>query len=224
MSKRFMVILLLCVAVFVGLIVFNKKDAEAPNEQGSTTTQHSQGAGSSGVTLVEYADFQCPACEDFYPLLKEVKAKYGDQITFQFKHFPIVSIHPNAMTAHRAAEAAGRQNKFWEMHDALYERQAQWATSNEAGSIFEGYAEELGLDMDQYRRDVASSEVQAAINADRTAGEEEDVTGTPTFFLDGRKLDNTSVRTIEEFSRVIDEAIAERASDNGNDQSTEPAQ
>ena len=77
------------------------------------------GESKSGVTLIEYGDFQCPACQQYYPIFKQIKEKYKDQITVQFRHFPIVSAHQNAMVAHRAAEAASNQGKFWEMHDLL---------------------------------------------------------------------------------------------------------
>lgn len=210
MNNRFVIILIACVAVFLGLIVFIKKDASAPSDgQVVAASNHVQGAGTSGVTLVEYGDFQCAACGAYYPLLKEVKAKYGDQITFQLRHFPIVSIHPNTMSAHRAAEAAGMQDKFWEMHDLLYERQSAWSDSNNPSAIFKGYAEEIGLDMDRYNTDLVKAEIGSIIQEDLKAGKALDVTATPGFVLDG-KLIETNPRSVEDFSKLIDEAIAAR--------------
>ena len=210
MNNRFVIILIACVAVFLGLIVFIKKDASAPSDgQAVAASNHVQGAGTSGVTLVEYGDFQCAACGAFYPLLKEVKAKYGDQITFQLRHFPIVSIHPNTMSAHRAAEAAGMQDKFWEMHDLLYERQSAWSDSNNPSAIFKGYAEEIGLDVDRYNTDLVKTEIGSIIQEDLKAGKALDVTATPGFVLDG-KLIETNPRSVEDFSKLIDEAIAAR--------------
>ena len=210
MNNRFVIILIACVAVFLGLIVFIKKDASAPSDgQAVAASNHVQGAGTSGVTLVEYGDFQCAACGAYYPLLKEVKAKYGDQITFQLRHFPIVSIHPNTMSAHRAAEAAGMQDKFWEMHDLLYERQSAWSDSNNPSAIFKGYAEEIGLDVDRYNTDLVKAEIGSIIQEDLKAGKALDVTATPGFVLDG-KLIETNPRSVEDFSKLIDEAIAAR--------------
>lgn len=205
MSKRFMIILALCIALFVGLIVFTGDDAGAPDDnQPVETSSHTQGEGI--VTLVEYGDFQCPACGGYYPILQAVKAQYGDQLTFQFRHFPIVSIHPNAMSAHRAAEAAGRQDKFFEMHDMLYENQNAWTGSSNPAATFEGYAQSLDLDMEKYKADVASSNVLDVINKDITAGKDLDVQSTPAFFIDGKKI-GENPRDVEGFSALIDEAL-----------------
>lgn len=207
MSNRFVVILIACVAIFLGLVFFAKRDAGAPSDSGTATvTNHVSGAGTTGVTLVEYGDFQCPACGGYYPIVKQVKEKYGDQITFQFRHFPIVGIHPNAMSAHRAAEAASRQDKFWEMHDLIYERQSIWTSSKNPGSIFKDYAEELSLNMEQYNNDLLKAEIGDIIQADVQAGKDLNVTSTPSFFLEGKLLENPP-RDLEGFSTIIDEAI-----------------
>lgn len=206
MSKRFLIILAVCVAAFVGLLLFNKKDNPSPTATQAATTNHNQGANTTGVTLIEYGDFQCPACASYYPVLKDVKAKYGDKISFQFRNYPLVSIHPNAMAAHRAAEAAAKQNKFWEMHDMLYERWASWKDSTSAPTIFESYAQELGLDMTKYRQDVADPATKAVIDADKAEGDKIGVTGTPTFVLDGKKIEDNP-RDVEGFSKLIDAAI-----------------
>lgn len=210
MSKRFLAILAVCIAIFVGLFLINKKDASAPNSEPPTASNHTQGANQSGVVLLEYGDFQCPACGAYYPILQEVKTKYTDQISFQFRHFPIVSSHPNAMAAHRAAEAAARQDRFWDMHDMLYETQPSWEGSTNAATIFEGYAQQLGLDVQKYKQDLADSRTKDIIDADMAAGKEAGVAGTPSFFLDGKKIESTP-RTIEDFSKLIDEAIAAKS-------------
>jgi len=208
-SKNFMLTLLAVVAVLGGIFWFSSKKSEAP-ANGKNTVQassHVQGAGNKNVTLIEYGDFQCPACGGFYPIIKQIKAKYGDDIKFQFRNFPLVQIHPNAMAAHRAAEAADKQGKFFEMHDMLYERQPLWTTSTSVTKIFDGYAEELGLEMTKYRQDVASSAANDTINADIKEGQKIGANSTPTFVLNGRKLDQNP-RTLEDFNKLIDEAIA----------------
>jgi protein-disulfide isomerase len=209
MGNRFVLVLAACAVLFFGLLVFNKKDAPSTNTSISATS-HTQGNGP--VTLVEYGDFECPGCGRFHPVLKQVKEKYGDKITFQFRNFPLTQIHQNAMIAHRAAEAADKQGKFWEMHDFLYENQSSWvaqagATQSSASSIIEAFARQLNLNMDQFNSDRASSTVNDAIQADIRAGQDLRVDSTPTFFLDGTKLENAR-DTLEYFSEKIDAALA----------------
>lgn len=211
MSKQFLAILAILILGFFGFVaVQNNKSKQSPNPSDSTTAQaseHKIGAGKKGVTLVEYGDFQCPSCGAYFELLQEVKAKYGDDITFQFRNFPLTQIHPNAMSAHRAAEAAAKQDKFWQMHDKIYERQQAWSSSQNATQLFENYATELSLNMDKFKEDYKSSAVNAVINADMSAGKELKITGTPAFFINGEKIENPG-QTLEEFSKTIDEAIA----------------
>jgi protein-disulfide isomerase len=210
MSKRFLIILAVLVLGFVGFIAFQgKKDSNSAgnNSSSAQASEHKIGAGNKGVTLLEYGDFQCTACGAYFPILQQVKEKYGDDITFQFRHFPIVQSHPNAMAAHRAAEAASKQNKFWEMHDMLYERQQVWSESQNISQIMEDYATELALNVEQFKTDYQSAEVNAVINADMDAGKALKVTGTPTFFINGEKVENPG-RTLEEFTKTIDDAIA----------------
>lgn len=210
MSKRFLIILAVLILGFVGFVVFQGKKNNNKNGGGSQTAQpseHKKGAGNKGVTLVEYGDFQCPSCGGYFPILQQIEKKYGDDITFQFRHFPLTQIHQNAMAAHRAAEAASKQNKFWEMHDMLYERQQNWSSSQNISQIMEDYASELGLNVERFKTDYQGSEVNAIINADISVGNSLKVTGTPTFFINGEKIEDPG-RTVEEFSKIIDDAIA----------------
>ena len=202
--NRFVLVLIACAVLFFGLLVFNKKDEAGAPSTSVSASSHTQGNGP--VTLVEYGDFQCPFCGTFYPVVKQVKEKYGDKITFQFRNFPIASSHQNAVAAHRAAEAADKQGKFFEMHDLLYERQASWSSSSNAATIFEGYGQELGLNMDQFKTDAASSAVNDIIQADISAGKDLRVSGTPTFFIDDLKLESPR-DNLEYFSEQIDAAL-----------------
>ncbi len=124
MSKQFLGVLAVIILVFIGVFVItgNKKEPATKNSGSSSTlTQHVQGNTTTGVTLVEYGDYQCIHCEEYYPTVKQIQAEFNDQIKFQFRNFPLTSIHQNAFAAARGAEAASSQGKFWEMHDALYE-------------------------------------------------------------------------------------------------------
>lgn len=212
MSKRFLIILAVLVIAFGGFIVLNKN--KKTNTDGSvgeaSVSSHTQGAGNQGVTLVEYGDFECNACGTYYPIIEQVKQKYGDNITFQFRSFPLTQIHKNAMTAHRAAEAANKQGKFWEMYNLLYSQQQTWASASNAARIMEDFALQLSLNIDQFKRDLASETVNKIINADIAAGQQLGVNSTPTFFLNGKKLEPSPERSVDAFSKVIDEAIQNR--------------
>jgi protein-disulfide isomerase len=209
MNKRFTLILAALVVLFAGLLLFNKKEANAPKNGEAKTearpTNHKVGKGTSGVTITEYGDFQCPACFQFYPVVKQVKQTYGDQITFQFRHFPLSQIHNYAMLSARAAEAAGMQDKFFEMHDLLYENQQVWSNSPDPNKVFEQYAKQLGLNVNQFRDDLQSEEVNDIVQADLAEARKHDYNSTPTFEINGKKIENP--RDFESFQKAIDEAI-----------------
>lgn len=217
MSKQFLAILAVIVVVFVGVFVFTRPKSDAPgNNSGSDTSQtsnHTVGAGNKKVTLVEYGDFQCPACKSFYPVVKQVKETYGDDIKFQFMHFPLTQIHPNAMVSSRAAEAAGNQGKFFEMHDLLYENQDQWSQSSNPTPIFESFASQLGLDMNKFKSDMMSAQVLAIINADQKSGQALGANSTPTFVINGKKIDKNPT-SLDAFKQLIDEEIAKQNPSN----------
>lgn len=217
MKSRFSLILIACVVIFGGILVFTKKDSKTPSSSDAQPTNHLRGATNSKVTLVEYGDFQCPACEAYYPIVEQAFDKYKADVTFQFRSFPITSKHQHALAAHRVAEAADKQGKFWEMYKLLYEGQPTWSpesgtalSSDQVSQIFTGYAQQLGLNMTQFNTDRNSSSVNDIINADTKAGTnapDGGVTGTPTFYLNGKKIDSTKIRGQDDFNKLIDDAI-----------------
>lgn len=208
MSNRFLLAIVAILVIFGGVFWYMRDGSSSnTNSTSSEPTNHVSGEGKKNVTLIEYGDFQCPACGSYYPIVKQLKEQYKEDIIFQFRNFPLTQIHPNAMASHRAAEAADKQGKFWEMHDTLYENQDAWESASNPSSIFESYAGSLGLNIDQYRQDVASSETNDRINADIKAGQALGATSTPTFVLDGKKIEENP-RDIESFTKLIDEAIA----------------
>ena len=148
-----------------------------------------QGNKDSRVFLVEYSDFQCPACKIFYSFLKDIEGKYGDRLQLVYRHFPL-SQHANAMLAAQAAEAAGKQGKFWEMHDKIFEGQNTWASQgkSDAEKTFTSYAQSSGLNTDQFKKDLSSNEIKVKIENDYKGGIKSGVNATPTFFLNGKKL------------------------------------
>lgn len=212
MSRRFLLIMAALIVVFIGVVVVSKnKDDPANSSNGNSAdgSNYVVGAGTAGVSVVEFGDFQCPACRSYYPVVQQLKDKYGDRIKIQFRHFPLVQIHQNAMVGHRAAEAAGRQGKFWEMHDLLYERQQAWDSSANPKVIMEDYAAELGLNIDKFKADFVSESVNKVISADIKAGQAVGASSTPTFVINGQKLDKLPT-DVAGFSQLIDEQIAKQ--------------
>lgn len=165
-----------------------------------------KGAQTPKATVVEYSDFQCPACAAYYPLLEEVFAEYKDRVSFTYRHFPLTQ-HKNAVVAARAGEAAGYQGKFWEMADLLFKNQIEWAdlSNADAAKVFESYAEKLGLDMARFKTDVASEATDNQITADQKSGLLSAVDQTPTLFINGKKISNP--RSPEELKALLDDAI-----------------
>ena len=161
--------------------------------------------GTSGVTFVEFLDFECEACRAAFPIVESLREQYAGRVTFVARYFPLPS-HFNSMRAARAVESAARQGKFDEMYRRMYEEQASWGEQQvPLDDLFRGYAEDLGLDMTQYDSDYASPEVEARVQRDVDDGTALGITGTPTFFVDGQPF---QPQTVEDFNTVLDEALA----------------
>lgn len=212
MSKRFVIILAALILLFIGFLLFNKNGSDnksTSDSNSATLSNHTYGNGSTGVVVMEYGDFQCPACYQYFPIVNQLKNKYKDQITFQFRHYPLVEIHQNALSSARAAEAAGLQGKFWKMHDALYTNQQEWAESTNPQPFFENYAKLIGLDVTKFQVDIKSESVNATIQADRNNAKSSGYSGTPTFVVDGKQIESPG--SLDAFSKIIDEAIAAKS-------------
>ena len=211
--NRFWIVLSIVVVVFIGLFIFNKDDTPSSNFSGDATKvleqDHIRGDKNAPVALIEYGDFQCPACGSFYPMLKTLEETYQGKVQFVFRHFPLSQIHPNAFAAARASEAAGKQGKFFEMHDKLYETQTIWGSSTtNQQSLFEGYAKEIGLSMEQFKTDYESTEVADRINFDIDSGTQTfSLNSTPSFILQDKKIENPQDET--GFEKLIDAALTE---------------
>ena len=158
-----------------------------------------KGGKNAKVTIVEWSDFQCPFCKRVTPTLDQIHETYGDQVRIVFRHLPL-SIHSKAPAAHAAAEAAHKQGKFWEMHDKIFENQRELSADK-----FAVYAQELGLDVDQYKKDVVSAEVKKRLDGDSSAAAKLGVTGTPAFFVNGRYL--SGAQPFTSFKKLIDEEL-----------------
>ncbi len=145
-----------------------------------------EGPADAKVTVVEFSDFQCPACRYAEPPLRQLRALYRGRIRFVFKHFPL-RMHQWARPAAAAAECAGRQGKFWPYHDMLYDRQDEW-TNEKYDSFLTGYARRVGLDLPAWQACRAGASAAAAVQADVQEGDDAWVNSTPTFFINGRRF------------------------------------
>lgn len=220
MDKRFLTILAAIAVIFVGIFVVSQKSSDKSNgSAGGQPSNHITGQGAKNVTLMEYGDYQCAVCEAYEPILDQVRSTYASDIYFQFRNLPLSSVHPNAFSAARAAEAASLQNKFWEMHDALYNESnwRNWTNSTSPRDLFNGYAKQLGLNVTQFQTDFASETVNNTIKADlnefKKTGQK---MATPSFFLDGTYIDNNKLSDqngrpqFEKFKAVLDAEIAKQ--------------
>lgn len=166
---------------------------------------HVRGEMNAPVTLEEFGDFECPPCAAFHPELKKIEAEYGARLRVIFRHMPL-EIHPHALSAARASEAAALQGKFWEMHDLLYEKQNDWARATDAKAVFVRFAGELGLDQERFAQDMESQQVLERIELDEQRAESIDVDGTPGLFINGREIPS-SARTPEGIRATVDAAL-----------------
>lgn len=212
MSKSLKLSMAMIVAVLVALVAavtFSRAGEEpAPTGSGSGASAPLVRDDSPRLTsgkkavFVEYLDFECEACGAAHPVMTDLREKYGKDVTFVVRYLPL---HGNSMNAALAAEAAREQGKFEEMHDKLFETQAEWSHSESSKEkTFEGYAQELGLDMKQYRASLKDPAATKRIEQSKKDAQTLGVTGTPTFFLDGNKIEPT---TIADFETKLDAAI-----------------
>lgn len=156
------------------------------------------------AVLVEFGDFECPACGTYHTLVKQLTADFKDNMSFVFRNFPL-SQHANAKPSAYAAEAAGLQGKYWEMHNYLFENQDKWATLGDPKPFFDDYAKTLGLDMKKFDSDMAGSVVKAKVDKDEGDGTALAINSTPTFYLNGVKIDPPS--SYDAFKKLVSDAI-----------------
>lgn len=175
-------------------------------EQDLLKTGNTVGNANSKVVVTEFGDYQCPACGAWHPFIKDtILPKYQDKILFAFKNFPLVKAHANAQSSAQAAEAAALQGKFWQMHDKLYENQAEWSELKDPSSKFEQYARDIGLNVDQWKKDRDSNKVKDIIKNDLRLGEKLNLPGTPSFLVNGVLVETKSEADL---TNAIDQAIA----------------
>lgn len=196
-------IIVAIIAVFAGAFYFAQQAGEVANE-GVVIEPNIKGNPEAAVVLVKYSDFQCPACAAAAPVVDDLLAEYGEQIRFEYNHFPLISIHPLAIPAARAVEAAGQQGQFFPMHDLVFENQQAWSTAPNPTAFFMSYAEELDLDMTTFRRHFDASLIEDHIRGQFDEARALGFTGTPTFTLNGERMD---FATYEDFVIQVELAL-----------------
>src|SRR3954462_4086818 len=145
------------------------------------------GSPNAAVTVEEFADFQCPSCGATHPVMKQIQGIFGSRIKFIFRHFPL-PMHDKAYDAAVSAEAAGMQGKFWDMHNLLYTNQQTWSADPNYKSVFKGYAEKMGLDIDKWETDMAGMSAKSRIDADMQRGKALNINSTPTVYINGKSV------------------------------------
>lgn len=200
-KKTWIIFSVLCIAILGGLIAVSQGDkidvsnvelnkVLTASEDSGNIADNVYGKKDSKVVLIEYGDYQCPGCASAHEPVKEVVEKYKDKIAFVFRNFPLVQIHANALAASSAAEAAAKQGKFWEMHDALFGSQEQWKNlgGTERTSYFEALAKDFELNIEKFSADLATEEVRQKIDFNQQLGKKAGVQGTPSFFVGGKNV------------------------------------
>lgn len=209
-GERFLfwlVVIIILAGSFYGLYraVSTPEEIPLPNEL--SEEDWIKGNPDSDIILIEYSDFQCPACAHFYQMVEDILDEFGNHIQFAYRHFPLKTIHDKSVLAAQATEAAGLQGKFWEMYSEIFENQATWSilSVNDAENQFIKYAAEIDLDQKQFMEDLNSSKVENLVEAEFQSALEGGLNSTPTFFLNGERIKNPS--TLDEFRTLIRNAI-----------------
>ena len=218
--KRFAPFLIIAVVLIGGVIaiwMFTRysPSSDSPRnvptpEQGSippgAQPPNIRGNPNAPVTVEEFADFQCPSCGVYYPELKKIEEEYGDRLRVIFRQNPLFPQHQYAVVAAQAAEAAGLQGKFWEMHDKLYENQKTWSESKDVVPLFVDYAKQIGLDIDRFMRDLNGEVVAVRIFQDGKRSHALSIASTPTFFVNGKEAKGDMWKP-EGLRQMINEAL-----------------
>jgi len=215
MSNKTKPIAVIVVAVVLAAVVAVYLSKQTTSSSESTKTVnidanpgggHIRGKASAPVTLVEFGDYQCPSCGYYYPMVEELLRRYPDKVKLEFHHYPLIQMHAHALSAAMAAEAAGEQGKFWEMHDKLYQHQREWSNMPNPEAQFLAYAGELGLNANKFMQSLKSPDIEKRILEDIKRGSDAKVEGTPTFYINGRSL-NPLPSGVDEFVTIVDSSL-----------------
>lgn len=213
MQNKYLIIAGSVIAIFAFLIVAYKltntpQITNYPEVNKIKATDHLKWSPEKKNILVEYSDLQCPACKSFHNLIKqEIESSKSanfditKKVTFIFRHFPLTQLHKNAEKAAYAAESSAIQGKFYEFSDILFQKQIEWADKSDPTDYFVEAAKKLNLDSEKFKKDMQSGTVKNKVSNDVISGQKADVNATPTFYLNGQKLDN--IQSFEDFIKLL---------------------
>ena len=208
-SLKFIFLSILGIGVLVGVFMFmwwmfQQNATQTLQMTPLRASDQTFGNPNAKVVLLEYSDFQCPVCKQYEPILEQAHREYASSTLFAYRYFPL-SQHTYALLAARSAEAAGMQGKFWDMAHALFANQEIWSASADAKPFFNGYARDIGLNMQKFEQDVASAKVSDKVTLGLEAALHDGIPGTPTFFLNGSQI---QFQSYEELKKILDGALA----------------
>ena len=206
-KKAWIIFAAMCVGLIGGLIFLQQRNqidvssvdttkAQPASRESGNISEHVYGNANSKVLLVEYADFQCPGCNSSYPVTKKVIEKYKDKIGFIFRNYPLTSAHPNALAAAAAAESAGLQGKYWEMHNSLFENRASWGElsgSTRTENFVKLASDIKGLNVEKFKADLENPNIRKKIDYDMALGKKDSVGGTPAMYINGKDVGSQKV-------------------------------
>jgi protein-disulfide isomerase len=195
---------LLLLLAAVSLYAFTGAAASEPSKASAPTSGDiTYGPADAALSVIEYSDFECPFCAEYAPIMATLREKYGDQVQFVFRFFPL-SNHEYGMISAQAAYAASLQGKFWEMHDLLFNNQKEWSESSDPTPYFDSYAESLGLDIEKFHTDMNAQTTIDFINAQKAEGEKAGVSHTPWFVVGDSAV---LPRSLDEFEKLIEAGL-----------------
>jgi protein-disulfide isomerase len=198
---KYIVTGLLGALLLIGCKKSNSKGQHHPSAAATTSS------GPPTVVLTEYADFQCPTCKYFSSIVDKLKKTYGDTLKVRYRYFPLTQ-HRYSRLAARAAQAARNQGKFQEMHDMLFENQDKWDDAGNAQAIFIDYAKKIGLNIKEFKKDLNAAKTERIVMEQKKEGEKKGIQATPTFFINGEKMDSLP-RGYKEFKALLDIYVKE---------------
>lgn len=206
------VVIVVALMIFAGVMSAGRSTSTTPyvgtQTSAITADDHTRGSLTAKVSVIEYGDFQCPACGAYEPVIQKLEAEYGNKVTFVFRNFPL-PMHQNSMIAAQAAEAAGMQGKYWEMHDLLYAKQSEWSDAPNTSVVarfFNTYAQSLGINVQKFDTDIQSDTVKTRIQRDISMANTAQVDHTPTFFINLTQIQNP--QGYDSFKTILDAALA----------------
>ena len=207
-TKILLGIIAVIVAGLIGVFVmFNKQGSSTTTDASKLVRATSQKQGSGSVQLVEFGDYQCPACGAAYSNVQKIMKEYDGKVTLIWRNYPLETIHKNALVSAQYAQASAQQNKFWEMHDKLYETQKEWSELADPTGKFAEYATALGMDAAKLKNAAKDGAVNAIIKQDKTDGDAVGVQGTPTFFVNGKQVASYDYASLK---AAIDAALSQK--------------